>query len=1810
MLLGRGVACVKGFRFVAGIDIFDWRDYMKGKDLDTLKESLLQMSDAIVNLTPDEFAKHGGFTICIKPGQILLTPPGTILVEVPLSASTYAVQWHYLASSQVASTQILQDQIRYVNQIASFDLKEADDSDSSLAQLQFLERIVEQMELAESLTEWISQRSNFSPEALLGFGDINFDEYQENIDNMALEAVDKQEKFGKRVKKIHSALVKLEEGSKEKNVAHSNRAIPWAEVKEFNSIDGHDLEKLFCILWPAIEFTYVDRIDETECHPSVIKTTDACDILKAFLDRKATAPLDEIRELQNYGISPIGCIAAPSRVTLSDEVKRSLGIPAHATEYAWAYPVSPGKWTSEALGYFSTSTPSAAFFIYGGYIYFDKMGRVAAVCAISLGNGLEFEPAEAWDNRYSGALEKRWVPVTVPYILERGARHFAWINGGELLQPSAKDVLGGQDWRAPANGCFVYKFHESPLLADDRDVFFAVRGSLVHQKAFGKLGALEEQAMRQLRNQMGGDAEGCRKRPFFDANLDGRISEDEMATALKILCPRMTQEVIKNLFSQADLNKDGFVDVNEFVTLIPGLRWKTDKSDKEDWSWNTEEASGGSGGSEKEDGKGKAVVLTHRLPDDYLENTLLPHLESQLLYNIHIYTPAELTQIAKAYAKMEVRQLALCRKLAGHMKERMKGFEAIDVIDALGAMWIMVPDDEELFEALEQKIYEKMEDFTAPNFMGIIRVYNKMASKHHTLLSKVIPRLRELLANYEGVELSEMLVSMAQSVDSDMDILMTLVPEVEKRYNEVSLLHSVNNVWALCQMKISEDLPAGYMARVAWIYRRCNRWDLISEALLPMIRSSAAEFSPGDFARLAQALPEEGQLLRRIAQNLVGGFTDMGRKDFLLYLVGCVHGEVLEERPEANQPYGELTQASHQAVECAQPWWLNHVASAPLYIRSMPKGYNSFDDTDGSVTVREVLDDMPFGQFHVVHLTWAIVAIAILAIQYEMTPYMFLGLQLHFGAGREELSTFAAAFQAGCAFGTMIIAYALGSQDGRGIAIACSQYLVSDWQKLQKLQAITMLTLMAATRLINESPRFLASRGRKEEARQVLDAVHRTNGSTWNSSRQLCLDDTVQTLDDRSEVELFSNAYLGRITFCWTLFCLLACTTILLDTWGPLMYQHLLFPHRTVLPHGLLMLFNIGDFIGLDAGLASMFLQKKRFFLQGSILMLLAGVHQEAHKFGSYSIYLQSLLGVLAASCRSFAWEGAVMWALEVFPTSLRAAALSSSRTCMQLMAVLTLKVSAEYLSQYPAAQWLQLFGGSLIVAGVIVALCNPQETADVHRRPDLRSHHLKAAKLADVEQLNITLDSQLGSALLAAMAAHAPLWQDSLAVLAKMRGSGLEVTAENLGLCQCTLPFMFLLHCFGAVNLDTMVAQTWQELHSWPALHWAMIEALVAAVSFVGWISWFFLLNEIPSMKGYRMVVREESHPIGTHCMTDRTKHRVWASFPVYVLSIFALHLVKSAPKVQSEAPSTLRLFSELILGIWAYDFIFYWLHLAMHKFPNSWHKHEIHHELKVHPICSRRTWLGQETDADDRRPLQVFRLLSLSGTWRLDPSADLYQTALGGISSSSLLWAWALHLLEEMEALDRKPSKEDLHAAMQVISVASPEAQGFLELQAGYLTNLADCRWQRPRLALWLLVEMDKGAAEENWVSSDAITSAMAACAKCSFWVQTLELLVKLKERQLRPTSKTYGAAVASCAESLQQKQTDGRVFASAVRACRSRWELVLSALVAMREARVAPVASTYSDVLRLFTAKGKVVEAARFLEEPLRDKFGEIG
>lgn len=320
-----------------------------------------------------------------------------------------------------------------------------------------------------------------------------------------------------------------------------------------------------------------------------------------------------------------------------------------------------------------------------------------------------------------------------------------------------------------------------------------------------------------------------------------------------------------------------------------------------------------------------AVVLSKRLPEDFIENTLMPHLESQLLNNIHVYTPAELAKISRAYSKQNPRQHALCVKLGHTIMDRMTGFEAVDLVDVVAPLWTLLPGDDDVWEAIEKRILEKIDDFTALNLIGIIRIYNKRASKHTELMSAAIPRLRELLKEYEAVELTDMLMSIAQAKEAaqDMDILMTLVPEIERRYSEVSLVHAINNVWALTQLKVAhqgllkrvaddlsnstktKDLTPAYMSRIVWIYRRCNAWEMVSESLLPLIRSASAEFRCGDFARLAQALPEERALLQRIADLLRLGLTEMGRKDFMLFFLGCVHGELVEAEKGINEGFLE-----------------------------------------------------------------------------------------------------------------------------------------------------------------------------------------------------------------------------------------------------------------------------------------------------------------------------------------------------------------------------------------------------------------------------------------------------------------------------------------------------------------------------------------------------------------------------------------------------------------------------------------------------------------------------------------------------------------------------------------------------------------------------------------------------------------------------------------------------------------------------------------------------------------------------------------
>lgn len=169
--------------------------------------------------------------------------------------------------------------------------------------------------------------------------------------------------------------------------------------------------------------------------------------------------------------------------------------------------------------------------------------------------------------------------------------------------------------------------------------------------------------------------------------------------------------------------------------------------------------------------------------------------------------------------------------------------------------------------------------------------------------------------------------------------------------------------------------------------------------------------------------------------------------------------------------------------------------------------------------------------------------------------------------------------------------------------------------------------------------------------------------------------------------------------------------------------------------------------------------------------------------------------------------------------------------------------------------------------------------------------------------------------------------------------------------------------HITGVVNCDTPVAMCWnwflrQSWHTEP-----LLEAGIAATAFFSWIMVFRTLDSMPFGQQFRFIPRpwEMSWTKAIHesldnalsqtpTSRDRRALRVLLSFPVYLFGIWLLHLVRQPRPIEEASPTFLRVVAELVFGIWAYDFVFYWFHLGMHKLPsclNILHGHSAHHEL-----------------------------------------------------------------------------------------------------------------------------------------------------------------------------------------------------------------------------------------------------------------------
>lgn len=149
-------------------------------------------------------------------------------------------------------------------------------------------------------------------------------------------------------------------------------------------------------------------------------------------------------------------------ITLDTETKQAVSIPVAATHFAWSYPMVKDPGTPQNL---LGRANEDAFLEYGGYVYFDGAQNVVGTNSINpaaLGAlGLMFGRAQILPPSVEESLTRqgRFQDITLNFLAQRGATHFAWIRPLEFSGRVASP-----------DGCFAYK------LSDGSSKYFPVVG--------------------------------------------------------------------------------------------------------------------------------------------------------------------------------------------------------------------------------------------------------------------------------------------------------------------------------------------------------------------------------------------------------------------------------------------------------------------------------------------------------------------------------------------------------------------------------------------------------------------------------------------------------------------------------------------------------------------------------------------------------------------------------------------------------------------------------------------------------------------------------------------------------------------------------------------------------------------------------------------------------------------------------------------------------------------------------------------------------------------------------------------------------------------------------------------------------------------------------------------------------------------------------------------------------------------------------------------------------------------------------------
>lgn len=137
-------------------------------------------------------------------------------------------------------------------------------------------------------------------------------------------------------------------------------------------------------------------------------------------------------------------------------------------------------------------------------------------------------------------------------------------------------------------------------------------------------------------------------------------------------------------------------------------------------------------------------------------------------------------------------------------------------------------------------------------------------------------------------------------------IAFLIIEEIKKKYNELTTLHKIVNLYNLTKLCIYDEkyiqlidtdlnnyyyltnIHHKYLSLLIWCFFKLKKLDKYRIKLLPLVQENVDKFNGKELARLCHSICNETQILNTIAFNLIKRIEDMSINEFLCYLYSVV----------------------------------------------------------------------------------------------------------------------------------------------------------------------------------------------------------------------------------------------------------------------------------------------------------------------------------------------------------------------------------------------------------------------------------------------------------------------------------------------------------------------------------------------------------------------------------------------------------------------------------------------------------------------------------------------------------------------------------------------------------------------------------------------------------------------------------------------------------------------------------------------------------------------------------------------------------